>query len=232
MAIWTAFTLGIVGSLHCVGMCGPIALALPYQAGSRWATAGNVLLYNTGRILMYALLGLLIGTIGKGLFLAGWQAQFSIAMGIALLVAVFLSVNIEYQLLRIPFMIRFNQWVKHRLGQLLGKRGPGTLFGIGMLNGLLPCGLVYMAVVGALSTGSTLAGSAYMAAFGLGTLPMLLGTALLGQLVNLKWRSYARKLAPLAVAVMAVLLIMRGVNFDIPHNFRFWEAGQEVPMCH
>jgi len=232
MAIWTAFTLGIVGSLHCVGMCGPIALALPYQAGSRWATAGNVLLYNAGRILMYALLGLLIGTLGKGLYLAGLQAQFSIAVGIALLAAVFLSVNIEYQLLRIPIVLRFNQWVKQRLGSLLQGRGPGTLFGIGLLNGLLPCGLVYMAVVGALSTGNALAGGTYMAAFGLGTLPMLLSTALLGQFVTLKWRSYARKLAPIAVAVMAVLLIMRGVNFDIPHDFRFWEAGQDVPMCH
>jgi sulfite exporter TauE/SafE len=78
---WTAFTMGLVGSLHCVGMCGPIALALPYQNGSRWRAASNVLLYNLGRISVYALLGAVIGFLGKGLFLTGLQSYFSIGLG-------------------------------------------------------------------------------------------------------------------------------------------------------
>ena len=232
MAIWTAFTLGLLGSLHCVGMCGPLALAMPYQAATRLGTAANVLLYNAGRILTYALLGLFIGTLGKGLFLAGWQTQFSIGIGILLLIAVVFSINIEYQLLRLPVLKALNDWVKRKLGILLRHHGPGALFGIGLLNGLLPCGLVYMAVIGAVSTGSSWSGSLYMAAFGLGTLPLLFTTAVIGQFIHVRWRTYARRLVPVALAVMAVLLIMRGIQFHIPHDFRFWETAQDVPMCH
>jgi len=232
MALYTAFILGLAGSLHCIGMCGPIALALPYQAKSHWATAGNVLLYNGGRILTYVILGFLLGVIGQTFAVAGVQTYLSIAMGAIILLAALFSVNLEYQLLKIPLLNRLNQWIKIRLGVLLQRQQGSSLFTIGLLNGLLPCGLVYMAVVGALTAPSVVEGGAYMGLFGLGTLPMLFSTAMFGQFINLKWRVAARKLVPFVLVGMAILLLMRGFQFDVPHDFRFLKMSEEVPMCH
>jgi uncharacterized protein len=231
MAIWTAFTIGLLGSLHCVGMCGPIALSLPYQGKERWRSAANVLLYNFGRVVTYTLLGSVIGIAGRGFFLAGAQAYISIGLGVFLLIVALFSIDVESRLLRIPLMSRLNQWVKMQLGRLL-RGGRHRLFSIGLLNGLLPCGLVYVAVVGAVSTGVVWQSAAYMAAFGLGTLPLMLATALAGQFINMKWRIRLRKLLPVFLVAFALLFIFRGLNFDVPIEFRFWEDMQEAPMCH
>lgn len=232
MELWTAFTIGLVGSLHCVGMCGPIALALPYQGKHRWVAAANVLLYNGGRVITYALLGLIIGTLGKGLFLAGLQTQVSIGLGILLLIIALFSINVEAGLLRIPAFAKLNGWVKQRLSALLRHHNRASLLFIGMLNGLLPCGLVYMAVVGAVATGHALEGMAYMSLFGLGTIPLMMATALAGQFINLRLRNRLRKLIPVFLVAFAVLFIARGLQFQIPDDFRFWEGLQEIPMCH
>ncbi|MFN7115800.1 MAG: sulfite exporter TauE/SafE family protein [Saprospiraceae bacterium] len=229
---WTAFTMGLVGSLHCVGMCGPIALALPYQDGSRWRAASNVLLYNLGRVSTYALLGTVIGLLGKGLFLAGLQAYFSIAIGALLLLAALFSINIERQLLTIPLLNRLNGWVKVKLSLLLKQNSRGTLFLIGALNGLLPCGLVYMAVIGAVTMPNVLDGAVYMGLFGFGTLPLMLSTAIAGQFVSLQWRSRARRLIPIFLAAFALFFIWRGLQFAAPLEMRFWENMDNVPMCH
>ena len=118
------------------------------------------------------------------------------------------------------------------MAKLLREAKRSTLFSLGMLNGLLPCGLVYMAIVGAVSTGSIWQGSAYMALFGLGTLPLMLSTALLGQFVPLRWRNQMRKLIPVFLVAFAILFLARGMNFIMPDEVRFWEIGNEVPMCH
>lgn len=232
MELWTAFTIGLVGSLHCVGMCGPIALALPYQGQQRWVAASNVLLYNSGRVITYALIGLVIGTLGKGLFLAGLQSQVSIGLGILLLFIALFSINVEAKLLRIPAFSKLNGWVKQRLSALLRNHNRTSLLFIGMLNGLLPCGLVYMAVVGAVATGNIIEGMAYMSLFGLGTIPLMMATALAGQFINLRLRNRLRKLIPVFLVAFAVLFIARGLQFQIPDDFRFWEGLQEIPMCH
>lgn len=229
---WTAFTMGLVGSLHCVGMCGPIALALPYQNGSRWRAASNVILYNIGRIFTYTFLGVMIGLLGKGLFLAGIQAYFSIALGAILLLAALFSINIEQRLLTIPLLQGLNNWVKVKLSALMKQNSQGTLFLIGALNGLLPCGLVYMAIVGTLTMPSIASGALYMALFGLGTVPLMLSTAIAGQFVSLRWRSRARKLIPIFLAAFALFFIWRGINFAAPLEMRFWENMDNIPMCH
>ncbi len=230
--LWTAFTIGIVGSLHCVGMCGPIALALPYQGKMRWAAAGNVMLYNLGRIVTYGLLGAVIGIFGKGALLAGMQTYISIGLGVVLLLVALFSVNVESRLIRLPLVHRLQGWVKAQLGRLLRSRRKGSLLLIGMLNGLLPCGLVYMAIVGALTAGGILQGATYMALFGLGTVPLMMATALAGQFVSLQWRSRLRKLIPVFLVAFAILFIMRGLQFHIPADFRFWEGMQDLPLCH
>lgn len=224
--------MGLVGSLHCVGMCGPIALALPYQNGSRWRAASNVLLYNLGRISIYALLGTVIGLLGKGLFLAGVQAYFSIALGVLLLLAALFSINMERKLLTIPALQNLNHWVKLKLGTLLKQNNRKTLVFIGALNGLLPCGLVYMAIVGAVTLPTVSGGALYMALFGLGTLPLMFSTAVAGQFVSLQWRSRARRLIPIFLAAFAIFFIWRGVQFATPIALRFWENMDAVPMCH
>lgn len=232
MELWTALTMGLVGSLHCVGMCGPIALALPYSGSTRWSMVWSVLNYNLGRVLTYTLLGLIIGLLGQGLIFAGVQSYFSLALGVLFLIAALFSINLEGRLLRIGWMRNFNTWVKTQLSRVLGKGGPANLFYIGLLNGLLPCGLVYMAIAGAVTSSNLWQSSLYMALFGMGTIPLMLLTALSGQFVSLSWRRRLRKLMPVLLAAFAVLFIMRGLNFDVPIDLRLWSEMDEVPMCH
>lgn len=230
--IWTAFIVGLLGSLHCVGMCGPIALAMPFQTQNRWQTTGNILLYNSGRILTYSLLGTLIGFLGQTIALAGLQIYFSLGLGVLMLVVAVFSINIESHMQRIPLLFRLNTWVKERMAVLLRKEKLKTLFSLGMLNGLLPCGLVYLAIVGAVATANVWQGALYMALFGAGTIPLLLSTALLGQFIPLKWRGQLKRMLPVLYLFFALLFIARGLNFEIPDQIRFWEIGNNVPMCH
>ncbi len=232
MFLWTAFTIGLVGSLHCVGMCGPIALALPYQHQSRWRAGAQVLTYNLGRVLTYTALGVLIGALGRGVFLAGLQTYFSIGIGILMLIVALFAINLESYMLRWPPLFRLNMWVKKQMAQLLRSQRRGTLFSLGLLNGLLPCGLVYVAIVGALTSESLLQSAGYMAFFGMGTVPLMLVTALAGQFINLRWRARLRKLFPVFLILFGLLFIYRGMQFNIPADFRFWENWENLPMCH
>lgn len=234
MALWTAFSIGLLGSLHCVGMCGPIALSLPYRGHSQYRlhAVWNVTLYNIGRVVSYSLLGLVIGLFGKGFFLAGLQSWLSIAIGVFLLIVALFSINIEQQLLRLQWMFRLNYWVKMQLGRLLRQDGHLNLLGIGMLNGLLPCGLVYVAIVGALSTGNFIDSSLYMIGFGLGTIPLMLSAALGVQFIGLSWRRRFRQAMPFFLAAFGVFFLLRGIQFDVPIDFRFWQNSQEIPLCH
>lgn len=230
--LFSAFGIGLVGSLHCIGMCGPIALALPYQQGSRLHALGRVLLYNTGRVLTYTVLGTVIGLAGRGLFLAGIQSWMSIALGVLFLVAALFSINLESKIVRLPGVHQLNAWVQSTLGRLLRRQDSASLLGIGALNGLLPCGLVYMAVAGAVTSGSAAQGAAFMALFGLGTVPMMAAVAMAGQFISLRWRNRVRKLLPVFLITFALFFIARGLNFTVPADIRFWETMQDQPMCH
>ena len=233
MFLWTAFTIGILGSLHCVGMCGPIAMALPYQSSTKWMTGLNIMRYHLGRTVTYALLGGVIGLLGQGLYLAGLQQGLSIGAGVLLLIAAIFSLRMTSDyVISIPFINHLFFRLKAKLGTLLNDRSGSRLFAVGMLNGLLPCGLVYLAIIGAVSTGSALKGMSYMALFGLGTIPLLLVASFAGTFASLKLRNRLRKLIPVFLVVFAVLLIMRGVNFEVPANFSFWEDTANQPMCH
>ena len=125
--LWTAFTLGLLGSLHCVGMCGPIALALPYARESRFKTLSMVLQYNFGRITTYMIVGFLIGFLGKGLFLAGLQSWLSVFLGVVLLGITFFSINVENQLVQLPMLNSFFSWVKQQLSYQLKRYTTASL---------------------------------------------------------------------------------------------------------
>lgn len=232
MLLWTAFSIGLVGSLHCIGMCGPIALALPYQRGSRLHALWHVLLYNSGRVLTYTVLGVVIGLAGRGLFLAGIQSWLSVALGVLFLLVALFSVNLESRLVKLPGIRHLNTWVQFSLGKLLRRQDSASLLGIGALNGLLPCGLVYMAVAGAVTAGGTAEGAAFMAFFGLGTVPMMAAVAMAGQFISLRRRNRVRKLLPVFLVIFALFFIARGLNFSVPADIRFWETMQDAPMCH
>ncbi|MCP3931340.1 MAG: sulfite exporter TauE/SafE family protein [Bacteroidetes bacterium] len=232
MELWTAFTIGLVGSLHCIGMCGPIALALPYQAKSKWRIAGNTLLYNFGRVVTYSLMGVVIGLIGKGLFMAGYQSILSIVLGVILLIIALFSIQVESKLLSVPIINRLSFRLKSKLGSLLKAHFTSSIFLIGILNGLLPCGLVYMAIAGAVSTGSIMNAMFYMVLFGMGTIPMMLSLSLAGHLVSIRLRNFLRKLVPVFLVFFAILFISRGLHFDVPIDLRLWQDMQNVPMCH
>ena len=225
--LWTAFLLGLVGSLHCTGMCGPLALALP-AAGE--TTPGYVLgrvAYNMGRIVTYCLLGIVFGLAGWTFMLAGLQRWTSIGLGVALLLGLFASRKL---VLSLPVTFTVNQ-LKSRMSVLLRRRSFAALAVLGLLNGLLPCGLVYVACAGAAATGGTLAGAWYMTAFGAGTVPMMLAISLSGKLVPTSLRLKLVKTIPVCVFLLGTLLILRGMSLGVPYLSPDM-SGSGAACCH
>jgi len=207
--------LGLISSFHCVGMCGPLALALPLQHLSGWLKTFSLLLYHMGRITAYAGFGLVFGLAGRGLYLSGFQQWFSIGLGI--LMIIFL---VQYYVLKNfwqPAPIRkFNLSLQKWMMQLWKAPSKRSFILMGFANGLLPCSMVYLAVAGALNTSQVKYSVFFMAMFGLGTLLPLFGLSYFGSFVKLSLRIKIRQMTPFAVALMAILLILRGLNLGIP----------------
>jgi sulfite exporter TauE/SafE len=213
MDYWTAFVLGLVGSLHCAGMCGPLALALPVAGSTLPGFVLGRLAYNLGRILTYSLLGLALGLSGHALALSGLQRWTSISLGLALLLGLVAS---RRTTLSRPFSWLVDQ-LKSRMSAMLRQRTFSALVVLGLLNGLLPCGLVYVACAGAVAAGGGLAGAGYMAAFGAGTLPLMLAISVSGKILPLSLRFKLRQAIPVAVFLLGTLLIVRGLSLGIPY---------------
>lgn len=210
-----AFSLGILGSFHCVGMCGPIALALPVHQLSPQGRIAGIILYNVGRAFTYAVLGAIFGALGMGVILAGYQQTLSIVLGVLLLLTVVLPSVKKDGFFSVVFP-HLAFWLKARFSYLFSKRSYTALFLTGVFNGLLPCGLVYMALAGATASGDIFLGALFMAVFGLGTLPAMFSVTLFSSL-SASFRSSMRKLAPIVAGVMACLLILRGLGLGIPY---------------
>jgi uncharacterized protein len=225
--LWTAFLLGLVGSLHCAGMCGPLALALPQAGNTTPAYVLGRVTYNAGRIVTYCLLGIVFGLVGYTFLMAGLQRWVSIALGAALLLGLFASRRLA---LSGPVTAVVNL-LKSRMSVLLRRRSLAGLAVLGLLNGLLPCGLVYVACAGAAATGSTLAGASYMTAFGVGTVPMMLAISLSGKLVPVSLRLKLVKTIPICVFLLGSLLILRGMSLGIPYLSPNLSAGG-ASCCH
>lgn len=213
MELWTAFLLGLLGSAHCAGMCGPLALALPGAGNSPQALLVGRLGYNAGRIVTYTIMGALFGLLGRGFELAGIQRWVSLTLGAIILTSLFVSKRLA---LGFP-ATKAVGWLKGVFGKLLHRRTVGSLLLIGMLNGLLPCGLVYVACAAATSTGSLAGGTGYMVAFGLGTVPMMLGLSLAGAKVQFRLRLRLQRLIPVSLGIVGCLLLLRGMALGIPY---------------
>lgn len=213
MHFGTAFLLGFAGSLHCAGMCGPLLLAMPTGSGSTGRQVYRRVIYQLGRVLTYTLLGLLAGGLGHSVGLGGFQRWVSIVTGALIIVGLFAwPARTASAAIATPL-----RWLKTSFGRLLRHPGDSAQFLLGGLNGLLPCGLVYAAVVLAAATGNAWTGAQYMLWFGLGTLPMQLGLALAGRYLHGWLQPKVRRFLPYSLAAMAALLILRGLSLGIPY---------------
>ena len=228
MEYWTAFVLGVFGSLHCAGMCGPLALALPATGRSGVGFVAGRFAYNLGRLVTYTLMGLVFGLIGRSLVLAGVQRWLSITLGVALLAGLFSSRRLATAL---P-VTKLVGVLKSRLSVLLRERSFSAMALLGLLNGLLPCGLVYVAGAAATSTGGILAGAVYMGCFGLGTWPMMLAISLSGRLVPVSLRLKLLRAVPVSVFILALLLILRGMALGIPYVSPVLSGPGAGACCH
>jgi len=235
MEYLAALVLGLMGSFHCVGMCGPIAIALPLggrSAGSRFAGA---FLYNIGRTITYGVLGALFGIVGAGLSLAGLQKWVSIIMGSIMVISVIFP-SLGHKINTGGGMFSFMNSVKNSLGKLFRQSSNSSLFLIGLLNGLLPCGLVYMALAGALATGSMSGSVIFMILFGLGTIPMLFAVSMLGSLAGRKLKHWINKAIPVVVLIIGLLFILRGLELGIkylsppPHKLQVKEKSEPAKV--
>ncbi len=216
MELWTAFIVGLAGSLHCIGMCGPIAIALPVKDIPRFKLLVGRVLYNFGRIVTYSILGLIFGFIGQSFFIGGYQKTVSIILGIMILLALLLPSKYAVYLTGASLHGRMTARMKKWWQYFLSKKSIGAMFVIGILNGFLPCGLVYIAIAGSISTGSPVGGALYMALFGLGTFPVMLIMSLVGKVISFKLKVKMHKLLPVGTVLLAALFILRGMSLGIP----------------
>jgi sulfite exporter TauE/SafE len=207
--------LGLAGSLHCVGMCGPLVLALPLDAAGKRHVMGQMLLYHSGRILMYASLGILFGLLGKGIALAGFQKVLSITAGLLMIGMAFAAWRFEQLVAGIPGFGTFAQRVKTQMGRMLRQNGAKALFTMGMLNGLLPCGMVYAALAGAIASFGGMEGGLFMLIFGAGTLPLLLAVSVLGRSFSVSVRQKLRYWQPVLLTLAGIILLQRGLHLDL-----------------
>lgn len=216
MELWTAFTIGFLGSFHCVGMCGPIALALPGSDDSLASQLIQKSLYNFGRILTYTLFGVVFGLIGHSISLAGFQRPLSIILGISIILAVIIPKRYSSQLQQLPGIRFLFYHLQKAIQSLMKRKTNGSFLTIGILNGFLPCGFVYAGLAASLTTGSILNGVLFMALFGLGTFPVMMAMAMAPGLVSLKARSRINRFVPYLGIILGLLLIARGLLMGDP----------------
>jgi hypothetical protein len=210
--ILAGLAFGFFGSVHCAGMCGPLALSLPGADQSRVRFVVERVVYNLGRVLTYTLLGGLVGLAGRGAALAGLQQAVSVGIGVVMILAAavpWVSRRVQ-QLEQAPSALLGT--VMKPIGRLYQRGGVGALLVVGVLNGLLPCGFVYAALGTALTAGDLVESMTFMAAFGLGTGPAMLGVSLVGRVASATWRARLQRLVPYGLAFVGLLLIVRGLG--------------------
>jgi hypothetical protein len=215
--LYTALLFGLIASLHCVGMCGPIAMMLPLDRNNEAKKGTQIITYHIGKLSAYGLLGLIFGLLGRSFYLAGMQQQLSIVVGILMIMV---AVVPEKEFAKYNFskpIYRIITKVKSSLGQQFKSKSYKSLFTIGLLNGFLPCGMVYVAIFGAIAMQSISMGIVYMLLFGLGTIPLLTAVIYISNLLSFSFRGTLQKMIPLVAVLIGMLFIIRGLGLDIPY---------------
>jgi len=216
-------------------MCGPIAIALPLNNQSWFSRISGGLLYNVGRTITYGILGAIVGLAGLGLALGGLQQWVSIILGAAMILAVLVPRlgSAEKKIASLSDQVTGH--LKKPFIRLFRMRTYGSLFIIGLLNGFLPCGLVYIALAGALVMSHVYEGALYMVFFDLGTIPMLLAISVAGNVLSQRLRQKLSKIIPVVIVLLGILFILRGLNLGIPYiSPKLEKHGEKATMecCH
>ena len=215
--VLSALGLGFASGFHCIGMCGPIALSMGLTKKQAANYYFHNLTYQFGRIVTYAFLGALLGIIGEGFELSGFQNYLTIAAGILLIIMAVFSFGGTDFASKIPFLSKFLLSVKMNLGKLLQKADYKSRFATGILNGFLPCGMVYMALTASLAAGGIWESSLFMLLFGLGTLPFMFAVVFVGNLMSTTFRAKVLKVIPVLMILLGGLFILRGLELGIPY---------------
>ncbi|MFT5886741.1 MAG: sulfite exporter TauE/SafE [Arcticibacterium sp.] len=214
--LWTAFLMGFVGSLHCAGMCGPLTLLLPQDLKRHSQFINGRILYNLGRVLTYTFLGLTIGYLGQNSSLFFSKGLLSVWLGLGILIYLIISRHRRSNSTLYAKVSKLTNSLKTGLKKSLkANYFSGQLF-FGILNGLLPCGLVYAALAGAFIQLKPLNGALYMMLFGLGTFPMMLAISLGSGWIKKKFGKQLTNIVPITYAVLATWLIIRGIYTQQP----------------
>jgi len=215
--LWSALVLGLMGSFHCVGMCGPIAFMLPVDHTNPTKKLFQVFLYHFGRLMAYGTIGLVFGFLGKGLYVFGLQQKLSILIGAIMILLVLIPYKTvsKYNFSKPIYSVLAK--VKNQLGKELKKKSPDTFLTIGFLNGFLPCGLVYMALFGSMATASPWLGALFMVLFGMGTIPLMTMAVYFGSMLKGATKKSVQRLIPVFVILIGLLFILRGMGLGIPY---------------
>lgn len=230
---WIAFTLGFFGSLHCIGMCGPLALAVISNKGQKGLPAiGSAFLYNFGRTIGYIALGILFGLLGSAISLSGLQRFVSVGLGAIMIIFALFSINPDQLISDFPALRKVYTYISGTLSHLLHKSKNVPLLYLGTINGFLPCGLVYIAIAGAISLSNIWGAMGFMFFFGLGTFPGMILISIGQQAVNSSVRVSLKKLYPVISFIMGAYLIYRGLMSVLPLELNFFEALKNPVMCH
>lgn len=232
--LYSAFIFGLISSLHCIGMCGPIAMMLPVDRNNPSKKTTQIFTYHLGRLSAYGTIGFIFGLLGKGFFMAGIQQQLSIFIGIAIIMVVLIPERVfaRYNFSKPVFSVISK--IKTSLGNQFKNKSYQSLFTIGLLNGFLPCGMVYVALFGAIAMQSPSLGILYMILFGLGTVPLMSSVVYLNSFLTLPFRNNIQKVIPYIAICIGILFILRGLGLGIPYvspsNMSLFV--QEHSKCH
>ena len=217
VVIIPAFLMGLASSLHCIGMCGPLSLAMPVAGLSKSQKTINAACYQAGRILTYTGLGALTGMLGKAFFPGEYQQTFSILAGLMIVITA-VGYYAGRKAGRLSLLNGFYQFLSRLLFKLISKaQRPGGALLFGMANGLLPCGMVYLAAMASLASGSAGQSVLFMMVFGVGTLPAMVLVMTAGRLINRSRYPWVGRMAPVMITLAGLLLIVRGLNLGIPY---------------
>ncbi|MBC5834374.1 sulfite exporter TauE/SafE family protein [Flavobacterium sp. F372] len=215
--LYSALIFGFISSLHCVGMCGPIALMIPVDKDNTVKKWLQISTYQIGRVTAYTSLGVVFGFLGAGFFLAGIQQQLSIAVGVMMIL---IAIIPEKKLAQYNFskpIYKIISEVKTQLGLQFKKKSYKSLFLIGLFNGYLPCGMVYVALFGAMAMNNVFLGSLYMTLFGLGTIPLMMVLVNFLKTTQFSYYSKFQKVIPILIICIGILFVLRGFGLDIPY---------------
>lgn len=229
--LYIAFTIGLFGSLHCVGMCGPLAIAFA-GGGSKKQALLSGMLYHLGRSTTYVLLGIFFGLVGNAMVVAGLQKWLSIVIGILMVISFLVSLDIDRLISNSTAGKKWRGLVTDLVQRIYSKTTKQPKILLGMVNGLLPCGLVYLALAGSLASPTVWSGGLFMLLFGLGTIPAMIALTLGNTFTSQSIRRKLQKVLPYVTLCFGLFMIYRGLVVDMPAELDFWTAIKHPVMCH